>query len=62
MSITGAVLKEWDQHGIREKVYDGYFQYQQERIQNTYDDIDSLLTMGKNLINRYLPMESVSTD
>jgi len=45
---TGDVLKEWDDHGITNEIYDGYFQYHQERIENAYEDIDSLLSTGKH--------------
>ena len=45
---TGDVLKEWDEKGITQEIYDGYFQYHQERIENAYEDIDSLLTTGKH--------------
>ena len=45
---TGDVLREWDQHNITDEIYDGYFQYHQERIENAYEDIDSLLATGKH--------------
>lgn len=41
---TGMVLQEWEDHGLIEEIYQGYFQYHQERIENAYDDIDSLLS------------------
>ena len=47
---TGDILKEWDAHGITDEIYDGYFQYHQERLENAYDDIDSLIATGKHLI------------
>ena len=43
---TGDVLREWDVHGITDEIYDGYFQYHQEALQNAYRDIDSLLATG----------------
>lgn len=46
---TGDVLKEWDEKGITDEIYDGYFQYHQERIENAYDDIDSLAATGQHL-------------
>ena len=46
---TGDVLREWDAHGITSEIYDGYLQYHQERIENAYDDIDSLLATGQHL-------------
>ena len=45
---TGDVLKEWDAHGITQERYDNYEMYHQERIENAYEDIDSLLTTGKH--------------
>ena len=45
---TGDVLKEWDEKGITQEIYDGYWQYHQEPIQNAYKDIDSLCATGKH--------------
>ena len=45
---TGDVLKEWDEHGITQEIYDNYEMYHQERIENAYEDIDSLLLTGKH--------------
>ena len=45
---TGDVLTEWDRHGITGEIYDGYFQYHQERIENAYDDIDNLVATGQH--------------
>lgn len=45
---TGDVLKEWDAHGITEEIYDNYWGYHTERIENAYMDIDSLLATGKH--------------
>ncbi len=45
---TGEVLKEWDEHGITQEIYDNYEQYHQESIENAYEDIDSLLSTGKH--------------
>ncbi len=50
---AGDVLQEWDAHGITQEIYDGYFQYHQERIENAYEDIDSLVTTGKHAWNTY---------
>lgn len=47
---TGDVLREWDEKGITQEIYDGYFQYHQERLENAYDDIDSLITTGRHNI------------
>ena len=45
---AGDVLQEWDAHGITQEIYDGYFQYHQERIENAYEDIDSLVATGRH--------------
>jgi len=45
---TGEVLREWDAKGITQEIYDGYWQYHQEAIQNAYADIDSLMATGKH--------------
>lgn len=42
------VLREWDKHGITDEIYNGYFIYHQEALQNAYNDIDSLLATGKH--------------
>jgi len=42
------VLQEWDAHGIIQKIYDSYPGYHTERIENSYEDIDSLLNTGKH--------------
>ena len=47
---AGDVLTEWDEHGITQEIYDGYFQYHQERIENAFDDIDCLLTSGRHAL------------
>ena len=46
--MTGDVLREWDEHKITQKIYDGYWGYHTERIENAFDDIDSLLFTGKS--------------
>ena len=45
---TGDVLREWDEKGITEEVYNGYWQYHQEALQNAYADIDSLVATGRH--------------
>ena len=47
--LTGDVLREWDAKNITDEIYNGYFQYHQERMENAYDDIESLITTGKHL-------------
>lgn len=46
--LTGDVLREWDSHGITQEIYDNYEMYHQERIENAFADIDSLLTTGNH--------------
>ena len=43
---AGEVLREWDEKGITQEIYDGYFAYHQERMENAYEDIDSLAATG----------------
>lgn len=45
---TGEVMKEWDARGITQEIYDGYLEYHTERIENAFDDIDSLLATGNH--------------
>ena len=45
---TGAVLREWNEHGITQEIHDYYELYHTERIENAYEDIDSLLATGKH--------------
>ena len=45
---TGDVLREWDAKGVTQEIYDGYWQYHQEAIQNAYADIDSLVATGRH--------------
>ena len=42
------VLREWDEHGITQEIFDGYFIYHQEALTNAYMDIDSLLATGEH--------------
>lgn len=46
---TGDVLREWDEKGVTQEIYDGYWQYSQEAIQNAYADIESLVATGKHV-------------
>ncbi len=45
---TGDVYVEWEEKGIIEKIYDNYWVYHTERIENAYMDIDSLMKTGKS--------------
>ncbi len=42
------VLKLWDEKGITQSIYDGYWGYHTERLENAYEDIDSLIATGKH--------------
>ena len=46
--FTGDVLREWDEKGVTDEIYDGYFQYHQERLENAYEDIESLVATGRH--------------
>lgn len=46
--FTGDVLREWDEKKITQEIYDGYFQYHQEALQNAYEDIESLMATGEH--------------
>ncbi len=45
---TGDVLKEWDEHGITQTIFENYWVYHTERLENAYEDIDSLLETGEH--------------
>jgi len=45
---TGDIMREWDAHGITQEIYDGYWEYHVERIENAFADIDSLLATGNH--------------
>ena len=45
---TGDILNEWEECGVLQKIYDNYWIYHTERIENAYMDIDSLLATGKH--------------
>lgn len=44
---TSNVLNEWERHGITKIIYDNYWIYHTERMENAYIDIDNLLRTGK---------------
>lgn len=44
----GDVLKEWDNHDITQKIYDSYWEYHTERIENAFENINSLMATGKH--------------
>lgn len=45
---AGDILREWDERGITQKIYDNYELYHQERIENAYEDIASLMATGEH--------------
>lgn len=45
---SGEVLREWDERGITQEIYDGWWQYHQERIENAYCDIECLIETGEH--------------
>ncbi len=47
---AGDVLREWDERGVTQEIYDGYFQYHQERLENAFEDIDALVATGRRLV------------
>lgn len=44
---TGDILSEWERCGILKKIYENYWVYHTERIENAYMDIDSMIETGK---------------
>ncbi|MCD8011407.1 MAG: DUF3791 domain-containing protein [Lachnospiraceae bacterium] len=44
---SGDVLREWDAHGITQKIYDNYWLYHTECLENAYMDIDNLIAAGQ---------------
>ena len=47
---NGDVLREWDERGVTQEIYDGYWQYHQEAIRNAFASIDSLLETGEHAV------------
>ena len=45
---TGEVLREWDRKRLTQRIYDNYWGYHTERLENAFADIDSLLKTGKS--------------
>lgn len=46
--FSGDVLREWDELGITQEIYDGWWQYHQERLENAYCDIECLMETGEH--------------
>ena len=47
-AMTGDILQEWERHHLVKKIYDNYWGYHTERLENAFADIDSLLKTGKS--------------
>lgn len=45
---TGDVFKEWEQKQLTERIYNNYWGYHTERLENAFSDIDSMLATGKS--------------
>lgn len=41
------IMKLWDEKGITDFIYNMYEMYHSERIENAFEDIDSLIATGK---------------
>lgn len=46
--LSGKVFREWENHGIIQTIYDNYWRYHTEKIENAFVDIDSLIANGKH--------------
>ena len=44
---TRDILNEWKLCGITQKIYDNYWVYHTESIENAYMDIDSMIKTGE---------------
>lgn len=44
---TGDVLQRWEERGITQAIYDNYWIYHSERMENAFEDIDSLTATGE---------------
>lgn len=44
--FTGDIMREWDEKGLTQEIYDNYEIYHQERIENAFTDIDCLISTG----------------
>ena len=45
---TGDILQEWDRKLLTQRIYNNYWGYHTERLENAFADIDSLLETGKS--------------
>ena len=42
------ILREWDALGITQTIFDQYWGYHMERLENAFADIDSLMATGRH--------------
>ena len=45
---TGEIVKEWDYADITQKIYENYWGYHTEAIENAFEDIDYMMKTGKH--------------
>lgn len=43
---TGDIFARWKEKGVVQTIYDNYWLYHTEAIENAFADIDSLMTTG----------------
>ena len=46
--LSRDVLRDWKRRSITQMIYDGYWGYHTERIENAFEDIDSLMATGEH--------------
>ena len=44
---TGEVLREWDRKRLTQRIYDNYWGYHSETLENAFKDIDSMMATGR---------------
>ena len=42
------VMQEWDERGVTQTIFEGYWGYHTEAIENAYEDIDCLVSSGEH--------------
>ncbi|MBR7121546.1 MAG: DUF3791 domain-containing protein [Lentisphaeria bacterium] len=57
-SSADKILKEWDEAGISDLVYNMYERYHSEDLQNAFADIESLLAEKKQLSSGFPTQEA----
>ena len=45
---TAEVMREWDERGVTQTIFEGYWGYHTEAIENAYEDIDCLVSSGEH--------------